>query len=54
MQDAKRIKELEQQVIKYYKEYIQCKDGTYYAGCKKNKGIRTTGYNIFIQRVYLV
>ena len=35
MEDAKRIKELEQQVRMYYNEYILSK------GCKDNKGIGT-------------
>ena len=28
--------------------------GAKYGGCKENKGIRTTGDNMFIQRVYIV
>ena len=40
MEDAKRIKELEQQVRMYYNEYIL------YKGSKENKGIGETGENI--------
>ena len=40
MEDAKRIKELEQQARIYYNEYIL------YKGCKENKGIGATGKNI--------
>ena len=40
MEDAKRIKELEQQVRMYYNEYILSK------GYKDNKEIGATGKNI--------